>query len=284
MRRLARFFAYYSNQETRLRRIDLPDTNLSVSRLSFGTASLHHLPTSFQRQSLLAVAAEQGFTHFDTAPYYGYGLAELELGQFLKACDNSYTVATKVGLYPPCESRSITSLWSRKALGKFLPRLSKPIVDWSIKRASDCLHTSLKRLGRDYVDILFLHEPEPGLVDADEFLNWLGQQREKGKIRFWGLAGPAEKYKVWIDRDHDLAQVVQALDHIGEDVHPLLSAGRCFQLTYGYLAPSKQGQNSQMSVSNLLHAALTRNSLGSVLVSTRRKDHLAELASIEERS
>ena len=84
-----------------MRRVTLQGTDINVSRLSFGTASLHHLPTSRRRQDLLAAAFDHGFTHFDAAPYYGFGIAERELGQFLKARRGRVTITTKVGLYPP---------------------------------------------------------------------------------------------------------------------------------------------------------------------------------------
>jgi len=54
----------------------LPGTGLSVSRLSFGTATLHHHPTTAKRQAFLAAALDHGFTHFDTSPYYGFGMSE----------------------------------------------------------------------------------------------------------------------------------------------------------------------------------------------------------------
>lgn len=259
-----------------MKRVTLPSTDLEVSRLSFGTASLHHLPSSSQRQLLLASVAEHGITHFDTSPYYGFGLAELEIGRFLKSHNNSLTIATKVGLYPPGQRSSLASIWSRKAIGRLVPSFSRPVVDWSIAQASKSLDRSLRQLRRDYVDILFLHEPKPGLLDVDEFMEWLVRQREKGKLRYWGLAGPADLYEDWIREGHELAHILQARDHTASNDHPILNAGRCFQLTYGYLAAA-HGMNERLQVGHVLRAALKRNSSGSVLVATRRIAHIAEL-------
>ena len=261
----------------------LPGTDITVSRLSFGTASLHHLGSSCKRQDLLAAAVEHGFSHIDTAPYYGFGLAEIEIGRFLKNRSKNITVATKVGLYPPGGGGATTaSVWARKALGKLVPSVTRPIIDWSIATASKSLENSLRHLRRDFVDILFLHEPVLGLLNTEEFINWFMQQRELGKLRYWGLAGPSEKFRSWIADGHALAQVLQVRDSItGGKRHPVLDAGRSFQMTYGYLSGA-QVESRDLSVSDVLRAALARNQTGSVLVSTRRISHFSTLISAME--
>lgn len=261
----------------------LPRTDLSLSRLSFGTASLHHLPTSSRRQALLRTALDHGFTHFDTAPLYGHGLAERAVGKFLSGCGDDITVASKVGLYPRGgEAASLASVWSRKALGKLFSGMSRPVVDWSVKRASQSLTNSLRRLRRSYVDILFLHEPDPKLLDADEFLTWMERQRDHGKVRYWGLAGEAVRFKNLIDEGHGLTQVLQVRDCLGGmDGHPVLASGRKFQLTYGYLSDALQ-RDDDIEHSRVLRGALSRNPCGSVIVSTRRIDHLRELVAAAE--
>lgn len=80
-----------------MRSIILFNTSFTVSRLGFGTASLHHLLSSGDRQSLLETAFDHGFTHFDTAPLYGDGMAERELGKFLASKREKVTIGTKFG-------------------------------------------------------------------------------------------------------------------------------------------------------------------------------------------
>jgi aryl-alcohol dehydrogenase-like predicted oxidoreductase len=189
----------------------LPGTELLVSRLSFGTASLHHLPTRGRRQALLAEAAALGFSHFDASPYYGFGVAEHELGVFLRGRGDAITVASKVGLYPPGQRRASALLaWSRKAAGRWIPSLSRVVVDWSLRTAERSLESSLRTLGRDCVDLLLLHEPAPGLLDTEEFLLWLTRQRRAGKIQHWGLAGPLRLFAAWAN--HPLAEVLRVPD------------------------------------------------------------------------
>ncbi|HEY8154699.1 MAG TPA: aldo/keto reductase [Myxococcota bacterium] len=253
-----------------MKRRALPGTELLVSRLCFGTGSLHHLPTPGRRQALLAEAAELGFSHFDASPYYGFGVAEHELGVFLRGRGEVITVASKVGLYPPGQrSASALLAWSRKAAGRWIPALSRVVVDWSVSAAEKSLARSLRALGRDCVDVLFLHEPAPGLLEAEEFLSWLARQRRSGRIRHWGLAGPLGLFSAWTS--HALAEILQVQD---SDVPNLVRAGREPQLSYGALSLARGGP----SVADAIRAALERNPNGSLVVSTRKPEHLRELA------
>ena len=61
--------------------------------------------TSAEARTLLEVAWEVGFRHFDTAEAYGKGRSELLLGQALKnqirRSRESFTIATKTVVRPP---------------------------------------------------------------------------------------------------------------------------------------------------------------------------------------
>ncbi len=258
--------------------VTIENTNLRVSRLTFGTASLHHLYRRTQRLSLLNTALASGITHFDTSPYYGYGLAESDLSLFLQGRRDAITVATKVGLYPPKIIQGSLSLWCRKITGKIYKRLVKPRVNWSISEAERSLNASLKRLKTDYIDILFLHEPEPNLVSSDKFLSWLEKERSKGKIRYWGLAGQSNLVFDWVKANHPLAAVVQTNDSLhGCEANGILNHGRQLQFTYGYFSSSLRDA-SVLPTDMLLLKALQRNQNGSILFSTRRMDRIKMLA------
>ena len=264
-----------------MRRVTLQGTKINVSRLSFGTASLHHVPTSRRRQDLLAVAFDRGFTHFDTAPYYGFGIAEQELGRFLKGRRGSVTITTKVGLYPPGGAHSNTaSVWIRKVAGKVLPVFSRPLVDWSIAAAANSLESSLRRLRIDQIDLLLLHEPISGAVQSDVFLDWLKEEQRKGRIRAWGLAGQADCMDTWLSTDHPLAMVLQVRDSLDRREADLVrNRGRELQITYGYLSSSPRLPGVP-NATEILERALRRNATGSILVSTRQLAHVGELAAV----
>jgi aryl-alcohol dehydrogenase-like predicted oxidoreductase len=275
-----------------VKQVVIARTALRVSRLSFGTAGLHHLATRSARQRLLGHAGELGFSHFDTAPLYGSGLAEEELGRFFAGRARAWTVATKVGLYPPAASRpAVAWLWPERALGRLWPRLSRPVVSWSLARAEQSLERSLRRLRRDHVDVLFLHEPDPRLVDADELRRWLELQRRAGKIRYHGLAGDAAAFQPWLANDHELCQVLQLRDSLaGLEANAAIAAGRALQFTFGYLSArgAEARANAQRlgcrrrtrdarDIAEIVRGALRRVAEGSVLVSSRRLDHVEQL-------
>jgi len=266
-----------------VKRVVLPGTDLAISRLSFGTASLHHLPSSRRRLDLLAVARDRGFTHFDTAPSYAFGLAELELGRAFGKKRGEVTIATKFGLYSPAGSASGTpSLWLRKGLGKLSPRFSRPLVDWSVARAATSLRESLERLRTDYVDILFLHEPSAEAMRSDELLRWLEGEKKQGTIRAWGASGEASGLRTSVA--HPLAMVLQVRDSTTRfEADEILQTGRPLQLTFGYLSASAS-QLAPASAVTVLEAALLRNRTGSIVMSTRRPEHIAELTTVADRS
>lgn len=254
--------------------ISLPGTSLTVSRLAFGTASLHHLFRSAQRQALLTEALNCGFTHFDTSPLYGFGLAEQSLGQLPIADLQRITIASKVGLYgPPGATANIADILLRKVAGKALPALNKANVDWNLARARDSLDNSLRRLRRGWLDILFLHEPVAALITSDEWLKWLHSLVQEGKIRQFGIAGEAPLIKTMLDTYPALAGIVQVRDSLDQhQADILLPHARPMQFTYGYLATAQGGS------ADTLRQALQRNRSGAILVSTRRLERVAELA------
>ncbi len=259
-----------------LKPIRIDDTDLVVSRLSFGTGSLHHLPRRSERRSLLAAALDAGVTHFDTSPLYGFGLAEEDLGAVLGHRAGEITIASKFGLYPPLGSRpSATSVWHRKLGGRALPELTRPVVDWSLERAEASLASSLRRCRRDAIDLLMLHEPDARAIDSDALLAWLEARKKAGQIRHFGIAGETETMRAWASAQVPLARVVQTRDTLsGRDADFLLEAGRPLQFTYGYSSALAPEQRSGA----LYGEMLARNVTGSIIVSTRRQERIQDIA------
>lgn len=266
-----------------MKQICIPGTALQVSRLSFGTGSLHHLPSPARRRNLLLAALDAGFTHFDTSPYYGFGLGELALGSLPTLARQRMTIATKVGLYGPGGSRAwVADVYARKFLGKLLPSLNRAVVDWSLARARQTFDDSLRRLNRESVDLLLLHEPVAALIRTGEWLEWLQALQRAGRIRYWGVAGEPEAVMAVRLGSEALAPVIQVRDSLQrhEAEGALNQPGtdpRQMQFTYGYLAARADGA-VWTSAEQCLAAALGRNTTGSVLVSTRRRERIQGLA------
>lgn len=177
--------------------------NRANVRLGFGCASLMRLPSRRRRQALLSEVFEQGIRHFDVARMYGLGAAEGELGSFAKGRRGEIAIATKFGIEPNGKIGRLAPLQApaRALLARF------PALRARVKRNDGALHTprrydaasacasletSLRELGTDYVDVLFVHDPGAvALPDMDELVGALEGLREAGRIRAWGVSGEA---------------------------------------------------------------------------------------------
>jgi D-threo-aldose 1-dehydrogenase len=258
----------------------LPGTDLTLSRFVFGTASLFRVGSRKKRLRLLHAAKDHGFTHFDTAPYYGFGTAERDLQPLLTAHPD-LTVTTKVGIYSPGgENQPGLAVLLRKAGGRLLPALSRPTIDWSILHARKSLEGSLRRIGRSTIDLFMLHEPELRLLDTDEWLRWLEQEVVAGRVRRFGLAIEARRLVPFMIAKNPLGRVIQTTDSLDDCEADILPCnGRPLQITYGYVSAARK-RNRKIDVPTILTRALKRNPNGAIIVSTGRIDRLKQYSTI----
>lgn len=201
-------------------KLNLPKSSLEVSKLILGTSKLHNLINESRMIDLLSCAESLGITHFDTSPYYGFGVSETVLGKFLRN-RKDLTITTKVGLYPPGASHDFAwKVLMTKIGGKFISSLSKPKIDFSINLASKSLDQSLRKLNRDCIDLLLVHEPDFNLVNEDDWVEWLTRCCEQGKIRDYGIAGEQHKVKKFHSSKLMLNRIIQtrlAIENLDED-------------------------------------------------------------------
>jgi len=140
-------------------------TNLSVTELGIGTAPIGGWPKSIEEESALETlesAWNNGIRYFDTAPMYGYGMAEERLGKFLKTKKkDEFVISTKVG-------RIIIDSESNSTFEPFFKGAPKrePYFDFSYDATLRSFENSLKRLQLDKVDILLIHDPDNHFNDA----------------------------------------------------------------------------------------------------------------------
>ncbi len=137
-------------------------TELRVPPLGFGAA---HLGGMYARVSgevahqTMKAAWDGGIRYFDTAPYYGLGLSEHRVGDFLIDRPRSeFVLTTKVGRYfrRPADPLSFDR-------GPWGGGLNMEIVwDYSYDGVMHAYEQSLLRLGLDTIDALLIHDPEPG--------------------------------------------------------------------------------------------------------------------------
>ena len=146
----------------RLMSITLPTrpigtTSLSVPVLGFGAAPLGNLYGAMSdddaRDTVLA-ALEGGITHFDTAPYYGFGLSERRVGDAVRGHE-SIVVSTKVGRLLKPDS---TIQGSGNRHGFHSPMPFQPVYDYSFDGVMASWEASKQRLGLARIDILYVHD------------------------------------------------------------------------------------------------------------------------------
>ena len=265
-----------------MRKIRLPGASLSCSRFIFGCAGLFNVGTQKRRLAVLEAAVDSGFSHFDTAPYYGFGMAERDLADVLKR-HHHVTLTTKVGIYSPGgENQSYGEIFLRKAGGRFLPSLSRPTVSFELALARKSLEGSLCRLGRDHIDLYMLHEPRVELVATDEWRGWFQGLMSSGVIGGFGIAATVDRVQGFLEKAPELAPVVQTIDSLDRREADVLTLyGRPLQITYGYVSAARERGDTR-SVSEILHAGLKRNRGGALIVNTRRVERLPQYRAILE--
>jgi D-threo-aldose 1-dehydrogenase len=158
-----------------LTRSPVGKSSLRVPLLSFGTAALstaqawnpgEPIPVS-QSDDTLTYAYEQGIRWFDTAPNYGAGLAETRTGRVIAQLPREQIIlSTKVG---------------------FVIQNGESHRDYTRDGVRRSLDDSLKRLGVESVDLLYVHDPDH---HAEQVLNEtfpaLAELREQGVIKAIG--------------------------------------------------------------------------------------------------
>jgi aryl-alcohol dehydrogenase-like predicted oxidoreductase len=185
---------------------------------------------------LLQTAFDAGITHFDTARCYGYGEAEVAVGDLLAAVGRDrVTIATKFGILAPrrtpvlmaakAAARLVAS--AHPSLGRLVNRRAQGMVrtgTFDVASATASLEASLRALRTDHVELLLLHECE--LEDmSDDILAFLDRARRDGKILAHGIATrPAPTRDILMQRG-EAVPVVQVADGIVSPQLPQLPLG-----------------------------------------------------------
>ncbi|WP_421874315.1 aldo/keto reductase [Pararhizobium sp.] len=132
-------------------------TDLSVTEYSFGTAPLGGMYRACPRETAmetLEAAWSADLRFIDTAPWYGFGLAERRVGDFLRdKPKGSYVLSTKVGrLQRPVADDKVPSY------GFVDPLPFETDYDYSYDGIMRSVDFSYARLGLNRIDILFVHD------------------------------------------------------------------------------------------------------------------------------
>ena len=132
---------------------------IKVSEISLGTASIGNLYKAVadaDAAATMQAANSIGINYYDTAPYYGFGLAERRAGDQLRNLSrNDYVLSTKVGrLMRPVSDADV----SVERNGFVSPMPFDQIYNYTYDGIMRSFEDSLQRLGVERIDILFVHD------------------------------------------------------------------------------------------------------------------------------
>ncbi|MGE5255009.1 MAG: aldo/keto reductase, partial [Planctomycetaceae bacterium] len=156
---------------------NLGRTDLRLSQLGFGCGSIGGLLVRGEYPKMrktVSRALELGINYFDTAPIYGNGQSEVNLGAVMRELRADALIGTKVRL-----------------TGEDVSRIGEAIIR--------SVEESLRRLGRETIDLIQLHNLiglsrqadrdwiRVVLSDVETALEAFEALQQQGKARFWGI-------------------------------------------------------------------------------------------------
>ena len=157
----------------------LGNTGLNVSEIGFGCGNVGGLMirgAHSDQVSAVARAMELGINYFDTAPSYGDGQSETNLGRVLKELSADVYVGTKF---------RVTTHDPGRIKGNVIASVEESLV----------------RLQREQVDLMQMHNHVASTAGGDsvapeevlgEVGDALAELRDQGKVRFWGMTAVGE--------------------------------------------------------------------------------------------
>lgn len=159
--------------------LKLGQTGLEVSKLCLGCMSFGDSSKGFHSgwlldevasQKIIKKALDVGINFFDTANSYAAGTSEEYLGRALKAFANrdEIVIATKIFFGDGHSDSPNTKGLSRKAI-------------------FNQVDASLKRLGTDYIDILYIHRWDND-TPIEETMAALNDLVRSGKVHYLGAS------------------------------------------------------------------------------------------------
>jgi aryl-alcohol dehydrogenase-like predicted oxidoreductase len=159
---------------------------LKVSPLCLGAMMFGKETDEATSKRIIDKAFDQGINFIDTADVYHAGSSESVVGRAIADHRDHWVVATKFG-FPTTQGPNEQGQ-SRK---------------WIMQTVD----ASLKRLGTDYIDILYFHR---ALADAplDEGVRAIGDLIRQGKVRYFGVSN----FRGW-----RIAEIVRLADQLGID-------------------------------------------------------------------
>lgn len=139
---------------------------LKVSPITLGTMMFGGPTDEATAHRIIAKARDRGINFIDTADVYGKGESERVVGRAIAGARDHWVLATKFA----------------NALGEG-PNQGGISRKWIIEN----VEASLKRLGTDYIDLLYFHRA-PFDAPLDEAVRAIADLIRQGKLRYFGVS------------------------------------------------------------------------------------------------
>ncbi len=149
-------------------------SGLQVSELSLGSwVTYHNQVDVTAAREMMAMAFDSGVNFFDNAEVYAGGQSEIVMGAALKALNwprLDYIVSTKFfwGLHKDGPTANKKDTLNRKYL-------------------TQAIDGSLKRMGLDFIDLVYCHRPDPH-TPIEETVWAMSDMIASGKALYWGTS------------------------------------------------------------------------------------------------
>lgn len=159
-----------------MKKIELGHSGIYSSALGFGCMGMSEFYGDHDEASSLRTlerAYELGVTHFDTSNVYGRGKNERLVGKFARGKGSDLTIATKFGVVRDPDGPQ-NSTYDRE-------------INNSPEYMRQCCEESLRRLGRETIDLYYVHRVDP-TRPIEETMEALAALVAEGKIRAIGLS------------------------------------------------------------------------------------------------
>ena len=208
----------------------LGTTGLQVTDLGFGGAGIGGLYVAVGRDAAMTAmqaAWDEGMRYFDTAPFYGFGLSERRVGDFLRD-KSGYVLSTKVGKM----LRAVPQ--DQVPDHGFVGPLPFAVdFDYSYDAVMRSYEFSLARLGLNKIDILYVHDLEKRNLGAAYDAHF--SRFMDGGLKALKSAGAIAGFGLGVN---EVSAVLAVIDRVKLDC--LLLAGR-------YTLPDRTGGVCQRS-------------------------------------
>ena len=262
-------------------------TGLVTSVLGFGGNRLGEAPDRAEARATFERALERGVNLIDLADAYGHGETERLVGAWTRGRRDGLILCSKVGTRPAWSVR--LGRWIdpiRRLRRGAVPRGGSggrpyPRSSFAPRTIAAAVAGSLRRLGTDRLDVLYLHSPPPEVVADDAVLAALAHERDAGRVRFTGISfpGSATTDEVLAGVARPGVSIVQVRVSLAStvDLDRVAAAAAPAGVAVVAREPFLKGRLLDTTdASTLLRAVAQRRGVDAILVGTTRRDHLDE--------